>query len=109
MFHATTEIDIYRGTTTDSYGDEKDTDQPIYEKIVASVIEQNKTVRNPDTRTPETIRIYTGRVPAGTDILDDDRVRDRRTNKFYLVDGITQPANPAATADLNLELRRITP
>ena len=108
MFHATTTIDIYRGEDTDDYGDSVDTDRPVYTGIVASIIEQNKTVRNQNTRQPEVIRSYTGRVYAGTDIQDEDRIRDRKTNQTYIVDGISQPANPAAVADINLDLRRVT-
>lgn len=106
-FHATTTVDIYRGETTDSYGDTKDTDSPLYTDKPASIIQQNKTVTNRDTRTPETIRTYTGRVGANVDIQDDDRIRDTKTGDYYLVTGITQNSSPAWTPATQLDLRRI--
>jgi hypothetical protein len=107
-FHATTTVDIYRGETVDSYGDPADTDAPLHTALPASIIERSKTIRNQDTRTSEVVRVYTGRMYASAEVQNEDRIRDRNTGIYYVIDGIAQPANPAATADLQLDLRRLT-
>ena len=105
---ATTRITVYRGTTTDDYGDEQDTDTPVYTGIPASIIEQSRRVTTRDNPTPRIVRYPVGRVTAGTDIQDQDRIRDERTGAVYIVDSVSQMANPAVASDLRLDLRRTT-
>jgi hypothetical protein len=105
---ATTSIAILRGTATDGYGDEQDTDTPIYTGIPASLTEQSRRVTTRDDPTPRIVRYAVARVTAGTDVTDQDRVRDERTGAVYIVDAVSSMANPALTADLRLDLRRTT-
>lgn len=105
---ATTTLTVYRGTTTDGYGDEQDTDTPIYTGIVASLTEQSRRVTTRDDPTPRIVRYAVARVTAGTDITDQDRVLDERTGAVYIVDAVSQMANPAVASDLRLDLRRTT-
>lgn len=105
---ATTTITVLRGTTTDGYGDEADTDTPVRTGIPASLTEQSRRVTTRDDPTPRIVRYAVARVTAGTDITDQDRVRDERTGAVYIVDAVSQMANPAAAADLRLDLRRTT-
>jgi len=49
---ATTTIAILRGTTTDAYGDEQDTDTPVHTGIPASLTEQSRRVTTRDDPTP---------------------------------------------------------
>ncbi|GGW15752.1 hypothetical protein GCM10018980_51840 [Streptomyces capoamus] len=105
---ATTRISILRGTATDAYGDEVDTDTPIAAEIPAALTEQSRRVTTRDDPTPRIVRYAVARVAAGTDIQDQDRVRDERTGAVYIVDAVSSMANPAAAADLRLDLRRTT-
>lgn len=105
---ATTKVTILRGTTTDVYGDEQDTDTPIATGVPASLTEQSRRVTTRDDPTPRIVRYAVARVTAGTDITDQDRVRDERTGAVYIVDAVSQMANPAVAADLRLDLRRTT-
>lgn len=105
---ATTRISILRGTTTDAYGDEQDTDTPIATGIPASLTEQSRRVTTRDDPTPRIVRYAIARVGAGTDVTDQDRVRDERTGAVYIVDAVSSMANPAVAADLRLDLRRTT-
>lgn len=105
---ATTRISILRGTTTDAYGDEQDTDTPIATGIPASLTEQSRRVTTRDDPTPRIVRYAVARVSAGTDVTDQDRVKDERTGAVYIVDAVSSMANPALTADLRLDLRRTT-
>jgi hypothetical protein len=105
---ATTRISILRGTTRDAWGDEQDTDTPVASGIPASLTEQSRRVTTRDDPTPRIVRYAVARVAAGTDVTDQDRIRDERTGAIYSVDAVSSMANPAVTADLRLDLRRTT-
>ena len=108
LVRATTTISILRGTSTDGYGDEVDTDTAAYTGIPASLVEQSRRVTTRDDPTPRIVRYAVGRVTAGTDVTDQDRIKDERTGAIYIVDAVSSMANPALTADLRLDLRRTT-
>ena len=105
---ATTTVSILRGTTTDPYGDERDTDTPVATGIPASLTEQSRRVTTRDDPTPRIVRYAVARVPARTDITDQDRVRDERTGAIYIVDAVSGMTNPAIEVDRRLDLRRTT-
>lgn len=105
---ATTTVTILRGTTTDGYGDEVDTDTPVRTGVPASLIEQTRRVTTRDDPTPRIIRYTVGRVTAGTDVTDQDRIRDERTGAVYIVDAVSSMNTAALAADLRLDLRRTT-
>lgn len=105
---ATTTIAVLRGTTTDAYDDEVDTDTPVASGIPAALTEQSRRVTTRDDPTPRIVRYAVARVAVGTDVTDQDRVRDERTGAIYSVDAVSSMANPAAAADIRLDLRRTT-
>jgi Ni,Fe-hydrogenase III small subunit len=105
---ATTTVTVYRGTTTDVYDDEQDADTVIYSGVVASITEQTRRVTTRENPAPRIVRYAVGRVTAGTDITDQDRLRDERTGAVYVVEAVSSMANPAVAADLRLDLRRTT-
>lgn len=105
---ATTTVTVYRGTSTDDYGDEQDTDTPVHTGIPASIVEQSRRVTTRDDPTPRIVRYAVGRVTAGTDITDQDRLRDERTGAVYIVDAVSQMTSAAVAADVRLDLRRTT-
>ena len=105
---ATTRLTVYRGTSTDDFGDATDTDTTIARGIPASLTEQSRRVTTRDDPTPRIIRYAVARVPARTDVTDQDRVRDERTGQIYSVDAVSSMANPAAVSDIRVDLRRTT-
>jgi hypothetical protein len=105
---ATTRVSILRGTTTDAWGDEQDTDTALYTGIPASLIEQSRRVTTRDDPTPRIVRYAVARVPADTDVTDQDRLRDERTGATYIVDSVSAMTNPAIAVDRRLDLRRTT-
>lgn len=105
---ATTRLSVLRGTTTNAYGDEQDTDTAVATGIPASLTEQSRRVTTRDDPTPRIISYAIARVAAGTDIRDQDRVRDERTGAVYIVDAPSSMTNPALAVDLRLDLRRTT-
>lgn len=105
---ANTQVSILRGTETDTYGDEKDTDTPVYTGIPASLVEQSRRVTTRDNPTPRIVRYAVARVPARTDVTDQDRVLDERTGAKYIVEAVSSMNNPAIEVDRRLDLRRTT-
>lgn len=105
---ATTNISILRGTATDDFGDIADTDTVIARGIPAALTEQTRRVTTREDPTPRIIRYAIARVAAGTDVTDQDRIRDERTGAVYIIDAVSAFANPAVTPDLRLDLRRTT-
>jgi len=108
LARANTTIAVLRGTSTDGYGDETDTDTPVATGIPASLIEQTRRVTTRDDPTPRIVRYAVGRVTAGTDVTDQDRIRDERTGDIYIVDAVSAMNSAAVAADLRLDLRRTT-
>lgn len=105
---ATTTVSVLRGTTTDAYGDEQDTSTAVYTGIPASLTEQSRRVTTRDDPTPRIVRYAVARVPADTDVTDQDRVLDERTGAKYIVDAVSSMTNPALAVDRRLDLRRTT-
>ena len=105
---ATTMLTVYRGTTTDAFGDEQDTNTAVATGIPASLVEQTRRVTTRDNPTPRVIRYTVGRVTAGTDITDQDRVKDERTGAVFIVEAVSSMNSAAVAADLRLDLRRTT-
>lgn len=105
---ANTRISVLRGTSVDVFGDEIDTDTPVATGIPASIVEQTRRVTTRDDPTPRIVRYAVGRVTAGTDITDQDRLRDESTGAVYIVDAVSQMTSAAVAADLRLDLRRTT-
>lgn len=104
---ATTTVAVLRGTSTDSYGDVVDGSTAISTGTPASIIEQRRLVATESDPTPRSVITYTGRVSAGTDIADGDRIRDERTSEVYIVDSAHRVASPVITNDIRLDLRRV--
>ncbi|MFD1309738.1 hypothetical protein [Streptomyces kaempferi] len=105
---ATTKITVLRGTATDAYGDEQDTNTPIATGIPASLTEQTRRVSGRENQTPRIVRYAVARVPARTDISENDRVLDERTGATYIVDAVSGMANPTIEVDRRVDLRRTT-
>lgn len=105
---ATTTISVLGGTGIDEFGDPVDGTTVAASGVPASIIEQSKTVNDPASGTPRVVRSIIGRVPAGTPVTGDNRVRDERTGVTYVVDSTTQPSNPLWVQEIRLDLRETT-
>jgi len=104
----TTLVSILRGTTTDTYGDEVDTDTLVYADLPASIMETMRTVFSQDAATPMIVRVVTGRVGGGTDIRVGDRLLDQATSQRYMADSFTRSSSPIHTPDVVLDLRYVS-
>ncbi|OKI16625.1 hypothetical protein [Streptomyces sp. CB03911] len=108
MLIATTWVTVLRGVATDLYGDISDspteagTDAQTH--IPASLIEGSRSSRTPGSGTPRVVRYTVCRLPAGTQVTEDDRIRDERTGRIYSISAVTQPAAVGITPELRLDL-----
>lgn len=104
---ANTTLTIMRGTQVDAYGSVSDVGAPIYTGIPAAINESSKTVFDPATQTPRTIRTSTCVVPGWVDVLDSDTLRDESTGSYYMIQDIErQPTGPTGiTPNTLLTLR----
>lgn len=106
-------IAILRGATYDGYGDLSDAATEVTGGIPAILAETSKTVMDPATATPRTIRSATCKLPHWAQVKNTDQIRDQVTGNVYAIIDITQPPSftsmPAGgPVDLLLTLRRIT-
>lgn len=109
MIIANCEVSILRGTTTDEFGDPVESDVPVYTGIPASIREVASNETTMAEGMPRQVRYLVGRLPTGTDIQYEDRLRDEDNGRIYQVDGIDE-TNQSAILDLGvrLELRRVS-
>jgi hypothetical protein len=103
---ATTTVSVLRGTGTDAFGDETDLATVAASGIPASLIESSRQAQEPVTGTPRIIRTHVCRVPPGTDVTENDRVKDEQTGEIYIVVSATRNANPVLAQPLRLDLKR---
>jgi hypothetical protein len=105
---ATATVSVLRGTTTDEFGDEVDGSTVHESGIPAYLTEKTETVFDPGTQTPRVVRMAMALLPHGTDVTDEDRLRDDSSGITYIVDDVIQTNAPGQMTDLKLVLRRVT-
>lgn len=93
---------------TDEFGDPVADNTPSAVGVPASIVEQSLQATTANDGRTQTVRSYTGRLPAGTDVAAAYRLYDERADVVYLVDSVARPANPHTTNDIRADLRRVT-
>lgn len=106
-FWPTTTVSILRGTSTNAEGDTIDSDTPVYTGVPASIMERGRIGIDQTTQDPQVYRFTVGRVAAGTDILDTDRVKDETTGYVYSISDLRRLSSPVHTPDIGLDLKRM--
>jgi hypothetical protein len=106
---ANTTATVLRGTTVNQFGDEIDANTPFISGLPVTLIETGKSVQDPSTPTPRTIRQIYCNVPEWAGILNTDQIRDERTGDTYIIIGVTRPPTIiGAPVDTVLQLKRVT-
>jgi hypothetical protein len=100
----TTTGDILRGQTESDLGDVVDLPTLWKTGVPASIIERSQRVHGPREQDDRIVRIFKLRLPHGTGLEKDDRFRDRRTGRIYIVDNVYQQANPFWPQDESADL-----
>lgn len=110
LARATGLASVYRGTTTNSYGDVVDDNStPAVTGVPVSVLEQTRSVSGDSDSTPRTVRYATGRAGADTGITVDDRLLYAPTGRWFRVTSVRTVANAVRTADLVFDLTAVDP
>lgn len=100
-------VDILRGTTANWAGDITDSDEIFISGLPATLIETGKTVQDPSSQTPRTIREVLCIVPEYAGVLNTDRIRDQATGEKFMVLSVTRPPTIlGAPTDRVLSLKR---
>ena len=107
----TTWVTVLRGISSDVFGDQIDAPSEAggdaLTRIPASLLERTRTITTPNSATPRVVRYATARLPAGTPVTEDDRLRDEQTGRIYAISAVTQPAAVGFTPHLRLDLTRV--
>lgn len=102
---ATTTVTIYRGTSYDpEYGDEIDSDTIVATGVIASIIEQTVEAETEITTLPRSQRFAKARFTWGTDIRQNDRILDEKTDEIWTIVQISRRANPVVKQDMRVDL-----
>jgi hypothetical protein len=106
---ANTSATIYRGTTSNQYGDVVDSNVPFISGLPVTLIETGKSVQDPSTPTPRTIRQIYANVPEWAGITNSDRLMDERTGDVFIIISVTKPPTIiGAPVDTVCQLKRIS-
>lgn len=104
---ATCRATVYRGQTTDSFGDRDNGGTVVVSNIPASIEETSSSVFDHATSTPRQIRMVAGLVSSRHDVQVDDRIHDDTNGVWYVVRNVTRARAPGHTPDLELDLKRV--
>jgi hypothetical protein len=106
----TTTISILRtpANTVNAWGDPIDTLDVAHAGIPASISETTRRLFGGSQSQDRVVRYATCHVYKGTDVLDNDRVKDDTTGDIYIVDIVRQNSSQVHASDVVLELRRTT-
>jgi hypothetical protein len=74
----------------------------------ASIVESSRSTFDRATQTPRTIRVVSGLLGSGTDVLGADRIRDdTNAGILYVAQTVTQPRAFGYLPDIELDLKRV--
>lgn len=108
MFLATGRYAVLRGVSTDKYGDEVDSKEPVARNVLGSVLESQRTVFNPNDQRTTVVRDLVGRFGSGTDVQSGDRIRNEKSGDVYVVLGVHEGNGPVHKSDVVVDLTRNT-
>lgn len=102
---ATTTISILRGEDTDEWGDPIDTATPVETGVPASIIEYKTYNKGEITTQPRNIRYARLRVKSTTDVREDDRIKDERSDEIWVIINISKLQSPVIGQDYRIDLQ----
>ncbi len=105
---ATETVTVLRGTETNEFGDEVDSETAVHTGVLIAITESTKRTYLPAEGATRVIRSYRGLTSANADIQKGDRLRSEFTNRTYLVTELSDPEAPCVVyaPDLTMDLSR---
>lgn len=108
-FYPNTRVNVFRGTTTDPYGDPVDANTtPVLTSQPCALQESLQRTTNPSAGNEAFVETVTLRFRPLTDVREGDRAVDVTTGYIYLVDSISRPLPLAQNADVRCAATRIS-
>lgn len=113
-FVPSTYAEVYRDNaglgasgTFEGYDDSSLSNVPLYVKLPAHLVQNNKIVYDPVSGRKSIVESWTGRLRPGTDVQESDRIKDTRTGNWFMVDSVISPPLVTGAADVKLTLTRV--
>ena len=104
----TTTVDVLGGdAAVDEWGDPTEGTDVIQAGVPAAITETRQVVATESDPQAVAVHYYTGRLPAGTVVLPEHRLRDAAGN-LYAIDYVNHPNAVGAPGDVRVDLRRVT-
>jgi hypothetical protein len=86
-----------------------DRDTPMYTNIRGSVMERRILTTTEAEGRAQMVSYLIGRLPAGTDVKNGDRLQDEKTGETFIIDTIdATPRSPYFNSGIRLELRHVS-
>lgn len=103
---ATGTYTLLRGTDSDGYSDEIDTDDEVegYTDLVGSVVEQSQRATRETDQAPRSVRRYVGRFPSWVPFTDGDRLKHNESGDIYTIHSFRTVTNPITGSVTRLNL-----
>lgn len=104
----TTLVDILGGASAaDEWGDHDESLTVVASGVPASITETRQVVATESDPQAVAVHYYTGRLPAGTVVTKDQRIRDT-AGTLYAIDYVNVPNSIGVPGDVRLDLRRVS-
>ena len=114
-FRATTLLDVYRDNSGlpasgsfDGYDDDAESSTPLHAGLPADVVQQTSNVNDPVSGRVTVVERWRARLRPGADVKISDRILDTRSGHRFVVDVVVAPVGATGTADVRLEMTRIS-
>jgi hypothetical protein len=108
-FIPTTRVNVFRGDTTDEYGDPVNANTvPVLTSRPCALVESLQQTTNPSAGDEAFVETVTIRFRPGTDVREGDRAVDTATGYIYLVDTVSKPSRLAWLADVRCSATRLS-
>lgn len=104
---ASTKVSIYRGTSTDDWGDPVDNDTPHITGALGNLVIRSVKASTESSGMAQVVTYAVCRVRSNLDITCNDTLKDERTGKYWQIASIEEPQNPGINPDLRLNLIRV--
>lgn len=106
-FIPTTTITIYRGESTDAFGDPVDNNVAIATEVPAAISETLPRWFRPDEQRGGVVDKYTIRLRPNISIQEGDRLLDERTDVTYLVQSVEYQQSIVGLADIRVIAQQV--
>jgi len=107
-FTANGTFSVKRGTYTDDYGDETDSDETVSTGNLGSLLERPVTGGRPASGRADTPRTYALRMWKTVDLRQGDRIVWERTGDTYVVTTLAPSTNNVGLGSTRADLQRVT-